>query len=237
MIKNEIKEATENVLTASQRFKYELLKWCGNVNEAISSYDFIMSYKEPKTTASEEPKDEVSDDIYYVMADGRKIPVSSKPEASTLAECIGIGIKSGDKKLIVAIEDEAGGDEITLTSGRDNTGNCDYKPRYADAISDFQGKQNTEHLKQVGLNERIQLKENWYIPSLGEMYLILFNLKYINDALEYAGKSPLARCDYWTSTEASAERAWYLYLTSGGYASYGTKATYQRHVRAVSAFK
>ena len=46
MIKNEANEVMPANLTASQMFKYELLKWCGKVDEAIASYDFVMNYKD-----------------------------------------------------------------------------------------------------------------------------------------------------------------------------------------------
>lgn len=230
MIKNEANEVMPANLTASQRFKYELLKWCGKVDEAIASYDFVMNYKETDKQPSEQP-----DGIYFVLHGGKKIHAKENPAKLVVADCIGIGIKLGGMGLVVATEDEADGEEITLTSAKDTTTNGVYYPNYINAISDLNGQQNTEHLKEIGLNSRIRLKDGWYIPSLGEMYFILLNLKAINQALEYAGKSQLKDDWYWTSTEASAEYAWYLNLYNGS-ANGNTKATFQSHVRAVSAF-
>lgn len=231
MIKNEVNEARPNNLTASQMFKYELLKWCGKIDEAMASYDFVMNYNESDKQSSEQP-----DGIYFVLHGGRKIHTRENPAKLVVADCIGIGVKLGSMSLVVATEDEADGEEITLTSVKDTTTNGVYYPNYIDALSDLNGLQNTEHLKEIGLNSRICLKDGWHIPSLGEMYFILLNLKAINQALEYAGKSPLKDDWYWTSTEASATNAWYLPLGIGG-ASYGsTKASGQRYVRAVSAF-
>lgn len=230
MIKNEANEVMPANLTASQMFKYELLKWCGKVDEAIASYDFVMDYKENSKTA-----DEWRDGIYFVMPDGSKIHIIEGPASSDITDCIGIGIKIGFRSLVVATEDEADGEEITLTSAKDTTTNGVYYPNYIDALSDLNGQQNTEHLKEIGLNSRIRIEGGWHIPSLGEMYFILLNLKAINQALEYAGKSPLKDDWYWTSTEASATSAWYLSL-SDGTACNGTKASIQSYVRAVSAF-
>lgn len=230
MIKNEANEVMPANLTASQRFKYELLKWCGKVDEAIASYDFVMNYKETDKQPSEQP-----DGIYFVLHGGKKIHAKENPAKLVVADCIGIGVKLGGMGLVVATEDEADGEEITLTSAKDTTTNGVYYPNYIDALSDLNGRQNTEHLKEIGLNSRIHIEGGWYIPSLGEMYFILLNLKAINQALAYAGKSPLKDDWYWTSTEASATRAWNLYPGSGN-AGTNAKASNQRYVRAVSAF-
>lgn len=230
MIKNEANEVMSANLTASQMFKYELLKWCGRVDEAIASYDFVMNYKENDKQPSEQP-----DGIYFVLHGGKKIHAKENPARLVVADCIGIGVKLGGMGLVVATEDEADGEEITLTSAKDTTTNGVYYPSYIDALSDLNGQQNTEHLKEIGLNSRIHLDGGWHIPSLGEMYFILLNLKAINQALAYAGKNPLKADWYWTSTEASATNAWYLYLYNG-YANSSTKASNQGYVRAVSAF-
>ena len=231
MIKNEANEVMPANLTASQMFKYELLKWCGKVDEAIASYDFIMTYGENNKQSNKQP-----DGIYFILPGGKKIHAKENPARLAVADCIGIGVKLGGMSLVVATEDEADGEEIALTSAKDTTANGVYYPKYIDALSDLNGQQNTEHLKEIGLNSRIHIEGGWHIPSLGEMYFILLNLKVINQALEYAGKSPLKDDWYWTSTEASATNAWVLYLYDGYANGYGTKASYQRYVRAVSAF-
>ena len=92
----------------------------------------------------------------------------------------------------------------------------------------------------------------WWLPSLGEMMMIYANMTKVNYALSlismiyanmtkvnYAlslisGATQLVEDAYWTSTEASATLAWYLGLNSG--AGISPKASYQRCVRAVSAF-
>lgn len=54
-------------------------------------------------------------------------------------------------------------------SGERNWTPCD---GVMDAVQDWQGKQNTEHLQAVGLNPAIQLRDGEYIPTLAELYLI-----------------------------------------------------------------
>ena len=225
MIKNEANE---------QMLRYLIFKDCGfDVETAKKCYDFVAG-NEPQPESK--PATELTDGIYFVLHGGKKIHAKENPAKLVVADCIGIGVKLGGMGLVVATEDEADGEEITLTSAKDTTTNGVYYPNYIDALSDLNGQQNTEHLKEIGLNSRIHLDGGWHIPSLGEMYFILLNLKAINQALEYAGKSPLKDDWYWTSTEASATDAWYLYLFNGYAYSGTTKASYQRYVRAVSAF-
>ena len=116
---------------------------------------------------------------------------------------------------------------ITLDDG--------YKDNYLDAVADWNGKANTEHLKAIGLNKEIVLADGEYIPSLGEMYLIYLNRKALNQALELIGSDPIKDDWYWTSTESSATNAWLLNLNNGLASSY-TKASSTNHVRPVSAF-
>jgi len=135
----------------------------------------------------------------------------------------------------VALHDAADGEEITLTSGKDITKYDGYKDNYLDAVADWNGKANTEHLKAIGLNKEIVLADGEYIPSLGEMYLIYLNRKALNQALELIGSDPIKDDWYWTSTENSATYARGLNLYDGNASNY-TKASCPLRVRPVSAF-
>ena len=127
-------------------------------------------------------------------------------------------------------------EDITLTASEDKTkGYKGYIDNYLDAVADWNGKENTRHLKDIGLNEEISLKDGWWIPSLAELYFIFMNRKAINEALEYVGFDTIDGVWYWSSTEYSATTAWRLNLLDG-YAFTLTKASYARRVRAVSAF-
>ena len=77
----------------------------------------------------------------------------------------------------------------------------------------------------------------WWLPSLGEMFMIYANMTKINYALSLiSGATQLVEDWYWTSTEYSATGAWRLGLTDGPAISWGTKASTTFRVRAVSAF-
>ena len=77
----------------------------------------------------------------------------------------------------------------------------------------------------------------WWLPSLGEMFMIYANMTKINYALSLiSGATQLVEDWYWTSTEYSATGAWYLRLNDGYTGTWYTKASGTGRVRAVSAF-
>lgn len=79
------------------------------------------------------------------------------------------------------------------------------------------------------------LAGKWWLPSLGELAMIWANFDKINYALsKINGATQLQKTWYWSSTQYSADRAWFLYL-SDGYVNNGYKFN-QLRVRPVSAF-
>jgi hypothetical protein len=77
----------------------------------------------------------------------------------------------------------------------------------------------------------------WWFPSLGEMMLIVSNLKKINYALSLiSGSTQLTSSDwYWTSTEYDKTQAWRIMVSSGSFFYFG-KDNRALYVRPVSAF-
>ena len=195
-------------------------------------YNFI---KTGKTSTAVVLGTTPADGVYLVMRDG----LCDKFTGDNLIfDCgnpvIGIGIKQGNRGVIVALKDVANGDSVTLTT-RENTTNYDgYITKRIDAVADWNGEANTAHLREIGLNPAIALNDGEYIPSVGEMYLIYTNRREINAALRHVGGMEIADEWYWTSKEASATNAWYMNLSSG-YLRYPTKTSGGR-VRPVSAF-
>lgn len=240
-------------MTENQELKLQLLDKFANIEKpetvdfCKAAFDWIT--EEPTAKPKAPVRDgiangpcgimeELPDGIYYVLADGSVVPfipdmgVDGSLDGSQVRY---VGIKWGSRSLKVALHDAADGEEITLTSGKDITKYDGYKDNYLDAVADWNGKANTEHLKANGLNKEIVLADGEYIPSLGEMYLIYLNRKALNQALELIGSDPIKDDWYWTSTEYSATHAWFLCLSNGS-ADYGTKASTAGHVRPVSAF-
>lgn len=232
-------------MTENQELKLQLLDKFANIEKpetvdfCKSAFDWLTEEPIAKSQApANTVADSLADGIYYVLADGGVVPfipdmgVDGSLDGSQVRY---VGIKWGSRSLKVALHDAADGEEITLTSGKDITKYDGYKDNYLDAVADWNGKANTEHLKAIGLNKEIVLADGEYIPSLGEMYLIYLNRKALNQALELIGSDPIKDDWYWTSTEGSATTAWNLYLNYG-YANGSTKASLTYRVRPVSAF-
>lgn len=230
---------TSKALSDVQQFRYELLQWCGNVEDAEKANTFVMGNDE-KPVQAQLPKSGIEDGIYLVHADGKAtlFELEYTKEDNMDSEVVAIGLKMGNFGIKIALHDEANGDGITLTTKANSELKADqdyYIDKYDDAVADIDGARNTNHLRNI-LNPKIKLADDWYIPSLGELYRIFINKKAINAALEFAKGDKLQDRWYWTSTEGSAAYAWYLSLSDGITFSWCAKASTTGRVRAVSAF-
>ena len=230
---------TSKALSDVQQFRYELLQWCGNVEDAEKANTFVMG-KDEKPVQAQLPKSGMEDGIYLVHADGKAtlFELEYTKEDNMDSEVVAIGLKMGGFGIKIALHDEANGEGITLTTKSNSELKADqdyYIDKYDDAVADMDGARNTNHLRNI-LNPQIKLADDWYIPSLGELYRIFINKKAINAALEFAKGDKLQDRWYWTSTEGSATSAWYLYLSDGITYTWTTKASNTFRVRAVSAF-
>ena len=230
---------TSKALSDVQQFRYELLQWCGNVEDAEKANTFVMG-KDEKPVQAQLPKSGIEDGIYLVHADGKAtlFELEYTKEDNMDSEVVAIGLKMGGFGIKIALHDEANGEGITLTTKSNSELKADqdyYIDKYDDAVADMDGARNTNHLRNI-LNPQIKLADDWYIPSLGELYRIFINKKAINAALEFAKGDKLQDRWYWTSTEISATNAWYLNLSDGETSNWYTKASNTFRVRAVSAF-
>lgn len=207
-----------------------LLKETGyNVETAQKCWDFVRGGDEAKK--QEPASDRLADGVYLIDTKGNAVRYDGEDTEIT-NDTAYIGIVQGSHSVAISLHDVSE-DEITLTSKKDD-GKGRYIDSYMDAVQDWQGKQNTEHLQDVGLNPAIQLRDGEYIPTLAELYLICLNRKAINAAMRFVGGQELAGW-YWSSTEYSATYAWFLYLDNGN-ANGNTKAAGTSRVRPVSAF-
>ena len=107
---------------------------------------------------------------------------------------------------------------------------------YADAACDFMGRKRTRDLVARGLScvDKLPESKDWYIPAIGELYVMYLMKNQINKAFEYIGAKLIKDTLYWSSTEYSATRAWFLRFGSGAFGNY--YKTYEASVRPVSAF-
>lgn len=239
---------TNKALSPMQSFRYELLQWCGNVEDAKKANSFVMGSENPeqaqlskpewKHGEAQMPSEDMPDGVYLVQADGQVVLYVDDLTADT-KDVIGVGIKMGSFNLMVALHDAAKGKTVALTTKDNGTDeNKDdpyYFKGYIRAVESMNGKAYTEHLRPI-LNPEIKLSDGWWIPSLGEMYRIFINFGAINRALKFAGGDLIKQDWYWTSTENSATNGWGLNLGDGNTSYWFTKASYTTRVRPVSAF-
>ena len=168
----------------------------------------------------------------------------------------GVVVVEGGKILVVAPTESTS--KLTWSSAAISGGGTTTTDRVA-AMNDWNGKANTAATIRASkadaitntaqyapgycnLYSRANANGNglttgkWWLPSLGEMFMIYANMTKINYALSLiAGATQLIENVYWTSTESSATYAWTLGLGNGTMSS-GSKATGRLRVRPVSAF-
>lgn len=175
-----------------------------------------------------EPKDGVY--IVYCDDDG-KTWCEPFDQTNDKTDAVGVAFKFGAVSLRLYDKDLT---DCKMTTEKAAKGDEYYITSYDKAAHDFNGKRWTELLLERGLSFKDKLPDGWWIPSIGELYVMYLMKTYINDALEYIGQPPLKDTWYWSSTESSATYAWYLYFYYGDFNDGGK--TFEYSVRPVSAF-
>lgn len=130
----------------------------------------------------------------------------------------------------------ADGDDVALTTREDATIYQGYLPNRIDAVADWNGAANTAHLREIGLNPAIALKDGEYIPSVGEMYLIHTHRREINAALRHVGGMEIADDWHLTSTPYNATNAWLIDIRNGRITRWSAMTDVCCKMRPVSAF-
>ena len=199
------------------------------------------------------PVNGIEDGIFIMYHNSGGTPLMVKPHKWTSLQsggevADGVAIVEGGKILIVAPTecDSAG---LLWSSAAVSGGGTTTSDRVT-AYSDWAGKANTTaqitHAECQGASYApgfcAQYSHGglaagkWWLPSLGEMFMIYANMTKINYALSLiTGATQLSETWYWTSTEYSSTHAWGLCLDDGTMGRY-TKASRRSRVRAVSAF-
>ena len=189
---------------------------------------------------------DLPDGVYFLIdgtheSTGHRIylPLDECKEAKPNAKYI--GVKMGDRAIAVTLKDLPGDSDGELQLLPRNHRSPYTSEHYSwdtekqvyrfNVYEDFDGKGNTERLKAAGCE--IQLPDGEWIPSMGEIGLLMMNLSKVNKALKLAGGKPLKRFS-WSSTEGSQVGAWHVGF-SDGVTNLGNKS-YSSAVRAVAAF-
>ncbi len=188
MISEDIVKATYASLPTDQRLKLALYSDFGE--EAKDVYDFIKSpVKEDeqiliKTEPVKLPTQPILDGVFYIYEDDTVEYFDYEKRNAPTQKVKRIGVVMGKRSLAVNLEDLS---EQTLTNQKDPGGYEGYISEYDDAVADWNGQKNTEHIKSIGTG--IELKDDEWIPSVAELYLIYLNKRAINAAIELSGGS------------------------------------------------
>ena len=121
-----------------------------------------------------------------------------------------------------------------------------------DAITDLDGKKNTSTIlaycktkgKSCPAFEYVNSYKtegtkagDWYLPSIGELYVMYDNMGVLDVALEKIAATKLYAGSYWSSSERSDDDAWRLYFDKGNdTVDYNSKEVYTFYARPVLAF-
>ena len=173
---------------------------------------------------------EIADGV--VVVEGGKILVVAPTESTSKLTWSSAAISGGGTTTtdrVTAMNDwngEASTAKIIAASTASAvTNTAQYAPSYCNLYS------------RANANGKGLTAGKWWLPSLGEMFMIYANMTKINYALSLiSGATQLVEDWYWTSTERGATSAWGLLLRDGYTGSWGTKASSTYRVRAVSAF-
>lgn len=215
-------------LSGEQKLKLALYNDFGD--EAYALFGWLNPKNELQPIASS-TETLYSDGVYYIYEDGSCELFDYSKQNAPQKQVKRIGVRMGDHTIAVNLEDLP---EQTLTNAKDSGDYDGYINEYDDAVADWNGKSNTDHIKKIGTD--IELKDDEWIPSVAELYLIYLNKRSINVAIELSGGSRIKDGWYWSSTEFSATYACYLHLNDGNLYGWYTKVSHSRYVRAVAAF-
>ena len=189
MISDEIAKAIYASLPTDEKLKLALYNDFGE--EAQTVYDFIKSpvKESEEVNVTVQPvhiPGEVltTDGVYYLYEDGTSEMFDYQKRSAPTKTVQRIGVVMGRHALAVNLEDYP---ERPLTNQKDRGNYSGYISEYDDAIADWNGKANTEHIKSIGTG--IELKDDEWIPSVAELYLIYLNKRSINAAIELSGGS------------------------------------------------
>ena len=193
------------------------------------SDDYPLMVKPHKWTSLQN-SGEIADGV--VVVEGGKILVVAPTESTSKLTWSSAAISGGGTTTtdrVTAMNDWNGkaNTAATIAASRADaiTNTAQYAPGYCNLYSRANANGN-------GLTAG-----KWWLPSLGEMFMIYANMTKINYALSLiTGATQLVEDWYWTSTEGSASSAWNLSLGDGFTNGWTTKASNTSSVRAVSAF-
>lgn len=145
---------------------------------------------------------------------------------------------------MVALQDASEGCPWGTSGDVPNLNNYNYNQGVTNQLLDeLDGYNNTQAIRTYQNNNagyaagKVDFAHGWYLPSTGQLRILISKLALLETAFTSAGGTSLSRnLHYWTSTEVSASQAWYISSNSwGGFYTKGSK-TDNYAVRAICNF-
>lgn len=195
-------------MTEEQKDRLSIYREFGD--NAQKAYNFIF-----KTTQCNNDLHSIKDGVYIIYKDGRYELFNGENKKDNVSK---IGLVLGEKKICIGLKDKY---RIGIKDNYRSLINNDNYEKYSNykyyenplgALFDWDGEENTKHIKLAGTD--ISLDEGEFIPSAGQIYFIYMFLKSVNEALQYVGGEKLLG-KYWTSTKCSNNMAWNIHFIDG----------------------
>ena len=231
--------ATENATGKSYRMSAANLKSeLGSISiDDVMDNVFIMCHRynssnkdnyptcyRPSEWAAQEAAGNVATGVLLIDG-GRKLVIAPQEKTSTWSTCqLECGTKQSDRLLAQE-----------LYNGKENCAKILTNTTLA-AEGDASAVGWCNAYERINAGGKGLKAGAWWLPSLGELYLMFANYTKINYALsKISGATLLSKNPYWSCTETSAQRAWVLNFSNGRQYG-GDKSSGQCPVRPVSAF-
>ena len=227
--------ATENATGKNYRMSAANLKTeLGSISiDDVMDNVFIMCHRSsdsypvcyrPSEWATQEAAGNVATGVLLIDG-GRKLVIAPQEKTSTWSTCqVVCGTASSDR---LAVQE--------LYNGKENCAKILTNTTLA-AEGDASAVGWCNAYERINAGGKGLKAGAWWLPSLGELYLMFANYTKINYALsKISGATLLSKNPYWSCTEISAQNAWFLNFNDGNQGNY-TKSSGQFRVRPVSAF-
>lgn len=185
--------------------------------------------------------EDLPDGIYFIAENHTNYQLMTDNDPMPHFPTKYIGVKSGQLAIAVNIKDLPSDNDGKLqllpkfhtspkTSDHYSYNNKTDKYMF-NVLEDFNGQANTERLKGYGC--AISLPEGEWIPSVGELSLLMMHTSKVNRAIELAGGEPI-KGGYWSSTEYNELNVWGIYFADGH--AYISDKCSSNAVRTVTTF-
>ena len=231
--------ATENATGKSYRMSAANLKTeLGSISiDDVMDNVFIMCHRytssnpdnypicyRPSQWAAQEAAGDVATGVLLIDG-GRKLVIAPQEKTSTWSTCqLECGTKQADRLLAQE-----------LYNGKENCAKILTNTTLA-AEGDASAVGWCNAYERINAGGKGLKAGAWWLPSVGELYLMFANYTKINYALsKISGATLLSRNPYWSCTETSAQYAWNLAFYNGTQGG-NDKSSRQLRVRPVSAF-